>query len=201
MIIPSTLHTHTHTTTSAHVEIFTTQPVVTSLRPHCAITVLLSPCGNVMTDYGAGTEQEMSHNLPDWFYIANCSVSPHCLVLLWSVFCHFKKSRGQKEANSQNSISAFKIPSNVPSDAHELRTAAVRVFHMHGSKRAAGRKTKGEISVDRTDCRVVHSCDTTALGLSHHATTGLILFCMYEIKAISTSPFWNQMAVANIIFY
>lgn len=28
-----------------------------------------------MTDYGAGTEHELSHNLPNWFYIANCSVS------------------------------------------------------------------------------------------------------------------------------
>lgn len=64
-----------HTTMNAHVEIFTKQPGVTSLSPHCAITLLLSPCGNVMTDYGAGTEQEMSHNLPDWFYKANCSVS------------------------------------------------------------------------------------------------------------------------------
>lgn len=52
-----------HATTSAHVEIFTVPAVVPSLSPHCVITVLLSPCGSVMTDYGAGTEQKVSHNL------------------------------------------------------------------------------------------------------------------------------------------
>lgn len=51
-----------HTSTSAHVEIFTVEAVVPSLSPHCVITELLNPCGSVMTDYDAGTEREVSHN-------------------------------------------------------------------------------------------------------------------------------------------
>lgn len=81
-------------------------------------------------------------------------------------------------------------------------------FHMHGSKQAEGRKTKGEISVDRTDCRVVHSCNTAALSLNHPVTTRFILFCMpqikptnWDVKIISTSPSWNEISLWNVIFY
>lgn len=54
-------HSILHSTHDTHVEVFTLQPVLPSPRPHCVITVLLSPCGGVMTDYGAATEREVSH--------------------------------------------------------------------------------------------------------------------------------------------
>lgn len=58
MITSPTTHHPTHTQPpDTHVEVFTLQAVVPSLCPQCVITVLLSPCGSVMTEYGAGTER------------------------------------------------------------------------------------------------------------------------------------------------
>lgn len=65
---PAYTHTHTHAHNHQHtcgsLYLAGCSP---SLSPQCVITVLLSPCGNVITDYSAGTEREVSHTLHNWF--------------------------------------------------------------------------------------------------------------------------------------